>query len=292
MSLWAFGSSSSGQCGVSTSAARDRARVHPLPVRVRLDLVQAAFTHVAVGDAHCVGCDELGSVYAWGRTREGQCGKVDVVPVERPTLVAELQREAIVHVACGADASFALTASGVLYQWGAVHKPSTALTDAHMVGYGRSDEQLSEQDRLMLKESLASFLAGDDESSDDDGDVAGGGMGGGARDGAQDGTRGGVEASVDVRASGGNKASVHPVVGTRRELRPTAERVSTPPGTRVCAMAAGFGFALLVLEDGGVCSWGLNDRFQCGLGDRVPRDAPTRLPALARVRVHRVACGQ
>ena len=237
---------------------------------VKADSLQAAVARVSMGDAHGCASDELGNVYTWGRTREGQCGLLDLRPVEEPRLLTELGTEWVVSVACGADASFAVTATGAVYQWGAVHKPSNQLAHADVAGYGRSVADLDQATQRMLQESMSSFLSGGDEGGHEgnNGNHAAGGMSGGP----------GVDASTTV--------------GTRRELKAAPERVALPLHERALQVAAGFGFAVVVLHSGAVLAWGMNDRFQLGLGDRVPRDVPTRVAALEGVHVVSAACGQ
>ena len=212
----------------------------PLPIAVKADAMQASIVQVALGDAHACACDALGGTYTWGRTREGQCGSVDVQPVRQPRLINDLLHESIIQVECGSDASYALTAGGSIYQWGAVHRPTADLAAANVAGYGRDIDSLSERDRTMLKESLTSFLSGNDE-------------GGGSGEGAAAPTEG--HEAVEL-------------VGTKRELRPTPERIELPKGERAACMAAGFGFGIIGLSGGGALAFGLNDRFQCGTLDR------------------------
>ena len=233
---------------------------------MKCDAVQASIVGLSIGDDHCCACDELGSVYTWGRTREGQCGSVDVQPVQTPHLMTGFKHVHVGTVACGADASFALTAGGSVYQWGAVHRPSTAMAHSHLVGYGRGIEHLSDDTRFMLMESLSSFLSG----ADADGNAA----------------------DEDARGAEGEQADDTSIVGTKRELRSSPERMVLPAGERASAVAAGFGFGVIALSSDGLLTFGLNDRFQCGLHDRIPRDVPTRVPALNRVRITGVACGQ
>lgn len=263
--LWAWGEAESGALGMGppTSAPPQRRRCENLPVAVKVDAVQAAIVQVSAGDAHCLACDELGGTYCWGRTREGQCGQLSITPVEQPRLMSELLHEWVVRVACGADASFALTAGGSLYQWGAVHVPSTALAHADLAGYGRSFDSVSDATRLMLRRSVSDFLSGRD-GNEQPGDDQGGEP---------------DEAAPET-------------LGTRRELRPVPQRVPLPPGERASHVAAGFGFTVVALSGGGAVTFGTNDRFQLGLMDRMPRDVPTRVPALGQRRLVGVACGQ
>ena len=270
--MWAWGDGSSGALGSgsagSTSSASSRRR-EPLPIAVREDAMQAAIVQVSVGDGHCLACDELGSAYSWGRTREGQCGSLAIAPVLQPQLMTDLLHEWVTQVACGTDASFALTAAGTVYEWGTVHIPSTQLAHADLAGYGRSVDSLGESTRLMLQRSVSDFLSG--------------------RDGLEEG---GQTADGGDEAAAAEAVASDPTVGTKRELRPSPERVSLPRGERASSVAAGFGFAVITLSGGGARAFGTNDRFQLGLHDRVPRDVPTRIPELNRLRLVGVACGQ
>ena len=80
------------------------------------------------------------------------------------------------------------------------------------------------------------------------------------------------------RASDGSEVTV----GTKRELQPEPARVPLE-GERSVAVAGGFGFAIVCLAGGGALAFGLNDRFQCGLGDRMTREKPTRIASLGQL---------
>ena len=131
--MFAWGEDAQKQLGSGGSAPRSS----PLPAAVCEDVLQAAVVQVASGDGHSVACDALGGVYSWGRNREGQCGELGTARVSQPMLVEGLQHEAIVAVACGSDSSFAVSAGGSVFRWGATHRPSSGLADANVAGYGR-----------------------------------------------------------------------------------------------------------------------------------------------------------
>ena len=264
--LWSWGDNSSCQLGQQPTGTQQRPPKTAEPQRVAADGFQANVIAVTAGEKHNLAVDELGGLYVWGRTREGQCGVVQAEPVATPTLMTALAHEHIVHVACGSDVSYAITPSGALYQFGALHAPSVALAHADLAGYGRSLDQLSESDQSMLRNSLAAYLAaGDDDEEDGDNDSAPG---------------------------EGAAAEEEAIVGTRRVLSPEPTRVQLPDGERARAVAGGFGFAVVCLTGGGAVAVGLNDRFQCGLNDRMTRDVPTRLGVLGRRPLVAVACGQ
>ena len=118
--LWSWGDNGASQLGLDHTPSR---RVCS-PQRVSADSFKANLISVVAGDAHCLALDELGGVYVWGRTREGQAGRLSVEPVGTPVFLQALAHEHIKKIACGSDVSYALSASGVLYQFGAVHAPS------------------------------------------------------------------------------------------------------------------------------------------------------------------------
>ena len=102
---------------------------------------------IACGEAHSAAVDALGTMYIWGRTKEGQCGQLGD-SIETPSKMSALQHEHIKAVACGSDMTFAITASGALYQFGAIHTPSEALAHADLAGYGRSIETMTQSTKI------------------------------------------------------------------------------------------------------------------------------------------------
>ena len=211
--LFAFGDNSSSQLGINVTKQKRL----PAPERVVADAFKANLKAITAGDAHTAALDALGGVYVWGRTREGQCGKLKQEPVAVPTFLESMAHEHVTKIACGADTTFCLTASGSLYQLGAVHAPSAALAHADLAGYGRSLNDLSEANQAMLRASLASYLAAGDEQEEGEGE---GEYGGDAADEA--------------------------VVGTKRILQPEPTRVVLPDGERARAVAGGFGFTVVL----------------------------------------------
>jgi len=71
--------------------------------------------------------------------------------------------------------------------------------------------------------------------------------------------------------------------GTTSVPRETPARVTLPNGATATHIAAGSSHALVLLADGSVYAWGLNNSGQLGLGDGIPRALPTKvtLPAAA-----------
>ena len=109
--LYAFGSNVNGRLGDGTTDQRT------LPVHVS---TLSNIIAIAAGDAHSLALRSDGRVFAWGANPSGQLGLGDsgsgtdrLVPTEIPTL------SNIVAIAAGDAHSFAVTAGGQLYAWGA-----------------------------------------------------------------------------------------------------------------------------------------------------------------------------
>lgn len=69
-------------------------------------------------------------------------------------------------------------------------------------------------------------------------------------------------------------------------------RVPLPSKVKIRSISAGYGFTLAVSEDGHVYSWGINDKFQLGLGHRYNQYKPILIKSLTDVFIKKVACGQ
>ncbi len=62
-----------------------------------------------------------GEVYSFGRGIQGELGHPERRNETIPRLVAGLKHQEIVGIACGSLTSYALTASGQVYQWSVAH---------------------------------------------------------------------------------------------------------------------------------------------------------------------------
>ena len=317
MALYAWGETSQKQLGVvKTDAEESLPQRLPLPRKAFGDAFVANIQDIACGEAHSAAVDALGTMYIWGRTKEGQCGQLGD-SIETPSKMSALQHEHIKAVACGSDMTFAITASGALYQFGAIHTPSEALAHADLAGYGRSIETMSQSTQDMLRASMQSYLAGQEEEEVEEEEEE-------AEAEMANAAHGDEEAVEEMQPAAGAASSVTPpaseptrsyvsrdgygrrigsrrasessadaqIVGTRRVLQGTPVRVALPRGERAVHVAGGYGFAVVLLAGGGAMTFGLNDRFQCGVMDRRTRVTPTRLAALGRRPLVSVACGQ
>ena len=109
--LYAFGSNVNGRLGDGTTDQRTL----PVHVSTLSDIIA-----IAAGDAHNLALRSDGHVFVWGANASGQLGLGDsgsgtdrLVPTEILTL------SNIVAIAAGDTHSFAVTAGGQLYAWGA-----------------------------------------------------------------------------------------------------------------------------------------------------------------------------
>ena len=133
-SLWAWGTGQAGQLGDGEGKAS------LLPTGVSDSTFSANIRQIAAGESHCVALDDAGAVYAWGRTREGQAGRVDPTPQKEPVVIASLLEHTVNKIAGGALTCYALTADGVVHAWGCLHE-SAADAEIHddAAGYGPDD---------------------------------------------------------------------------------------------------------------------------------------------------------
>ena len=79
--MWAWGKRDQGQCGVPPPAQPEDARKPILdPTPTATAELQGQIVAVTAGEGHSLALDNLGNCYVWGRTREGQAGRVSHVP--------------------------------------------------------------------------------------------------------------------------------------------------------------------------------------------------------------------
>ena len=110
--LYAFGCNQYGQLGVGDNEARQS--MVPVELSKRETIVRAA-----AGEAFAVVLTERGSVYTWGRNRDGQLGIGDVRDRNLPVLVSsDIANDRIVDIAAGSNFVVALSASGSIWTWG------------------------------------------------------------------------------------------------------------------------------------------------------------------------------
>jgi alpha-tubulin suppressor-like RCC1 family protein len=242
-------------------------------------------TRMVAGDGHSLARSASGgTVWAWGDNSHGQLGlgTRDASPV--PAVVSGLA--GVKALAAGADHSLALMDDGSVKAWG--RNASGALGD------GTQSDRLAPQTVPGLTNVIAvaagpgrSFAVRADGSVWAWGENGSGALGNGNQNGSL------VPTAVGPGVAG-FVAIVAVAAGTRHSLglradgrvfawgEGAAAAVQASPVlvdglSSVAALAAGEGFSIALDTNARLWSWGANDRSQLGLGDTVPRSAPTRI---------------
>lgn len=141
--LYSFGTNSRGQLGVGdledrlamvpvnlptksiVQKVRSPPRMPPVPIITHSFPVQL---QVSAGMAFALAITQDGRVYAWGANDAGQLGLGDTRDRSQPVLIpGNLARHEVVQVACGAEHTVALTATGLLFTWGEPPPPPLRL---------------------------------------------------------------------------------------------------------------------------------------------------------------------
>jgi len=210
---------------------------------------------VACGEQHSLAVDDLGSVYAWGRNREGQCGQGSSTNyINSPVRVDALLHERIVKVVAGSHQSFAITDEGRLYRWGLFHERALNSTPQYFGLTGMKN--ISQETRYMIDRSH--YLYFSNKSEDE------------------------ITHDEDVET----------VAAFRRRSFLLPEVLEVEEGKRVVDVAAGYCFYLVITEDGSVYSFGFNDKGQLGLGNRFSQESPTLISGLKGYKIVKAIAGQ
>ena len=73
---------------------------------------------ISCGDNHSLVFTDAGDIYSFGRGKDGQLGHgLSKVNTSTPERIMALQHESIIYVSSGALTSYAVAASGSVYQW-------------------------------------------------------------------------------------------------------------------------------------------------------------------------------
>ena len=245
MSLYAWGTSKHGELGHGDfEDTVDPSVLEHLKGKV---LVQ-----VACGECHSVGITEHGSVYTWGRGREGQLGNGTTTHKQtKPVRVEALRRERITTVSAGYYHNLAVSDRGRVFQWGKLYKHM----DGPAEGYFGMNINLPGLDKQRIDSSHRRYYAG--ELS---------------------------EAAIEGQTTD--------FAAFRAYLSSVPEPVEELADKTVVAVAGGYSFSLAVTAEGELYAWGFNDKFQCGVGHRFNVPKPCRVEFPAGVRIKAVAAGQ
>lgn len=190
-----------------------------------------------------------------------------------PTKVAALEGERVETAAIGPNHILAVTKQGRVYQWGKLHRCATTTETKKYFGLSikmtglaeeEEDESTARKRRLLDRSHQAYY--------------------------ANKGGRGNVPAEQtgehETNLDFGNFQSY-------LQRTPLLIEELALSSIRITKVAAGYGFSLLVTDQGQLWSMGINEKFQLGLGHRFNQDKPQLVKSIAAyTRIVDVACGQ
>jgi alpha-tubulin suppressor-like RCC1 family protein len=230
---------------------------------------------VAFGSNHTVYVDEYGYVWSAGRNQEGQLGRgnTQASPLSQE-VHGELLQHRVVKVAAGANATYAVTASGKLFNWGWV--PAEVDKDGKVIVDGKEPDHTSgklltapeESDEAsrptylqrVLKRSAQAYLMNDPELFVD-----------------------------DEKASANTGILAVQIKGVKVLL----PKEVPFPGRRISKVCCGQSHVLVLDHTGACYSRGYNDRGQLGNGQRAhsAKFVKVKFPADEAKRIVDVAVG-
>jgi len=257
--LYSWGSNFFGQLGLGTDDATVAA---PAKVPGLSGVVQ-----VAAGNEHVLVLCENGDVYAFGHNRYGQLGIGNMNTITQknaPVKIEALSGKDVVKIATGMNCSYAITADGTLYSWG-----------ANFLGQlGDGNAALDNRD-LPNAVTISGYKVFD---------VAGGGAhtvalcykdanGNGSADSGEE--KAVYVWGADSRAQLG--------FGDLGHWQNAPKRQTALDGLDVISVACGDGHSLVLTADGTIYSWGWNEDGQLGLGTVKYAFTPTRVYNIPKI---------
>lgn len=272
-SLFVWGSSSGG-LGIPVPEEASGKWCVESPTAV--DLGGSKAVTVGCGESHTVVVTEFGEVISFGRNKEGQLGRRGGDP-SVPRSVDGLEDVMVTKVACGAQHSVILTASGRAYEFGLLcgsqgGGSSNAQEETTTAGAAPAVELRGERDPLLqrlVRESTERWLVAEHDEEEAQGD-----------DNSSRMSREERAATLGMaRMDLGRSAVRIPrlAVSLAREI--------------VVDAACGYAHTLIRTASGVAYSSGYNDRGQLGLGHRVNLDKFDRIKSLDGHGVVRLAAG-
>jgi alpha-tubulin suppressor-like RCC1 family protein len=196
-----------------------------------------------------------------------------------PVKVGALEGERIETAAVGSNHVLAVTTQGHVYHWGKLHRVATQGENKEYFGVSirmtglaanEEDESTARKRRLLDKSHRAYYAnKGGKDSADPSGAT-------------NDGETGEHETNMDF-------GNFHAYL----QRTPLLIEELALANIRITKVAAGYGFSLLVTDQGHVWSLGINEKFQLGLAHRFNQDRPQLIKHLAaQAVITDVACGQ
>jgi alpha-tubulin suppressor-like RCC1 family protein len=192
-----------------------------------------------------------------------------------PVKVGALDGERVETAAVGANHVLAVTKQGHVYQWGKLFRCATSTENREYFGVSIKmtgltseveDESTARKRRLLDRSHQAYY----------------------ANKGGRGAVGGGVEETGEHETNM-DFGNFH----TFLQRTPLLIEELALAHIRVSKVAAGYGYSLLVTDQGHVWSLGINEKFQLGLGHRFNQDKPQLIKTLAaEAKIVDVACGQ
>lgn len=305
MSLFVWGSNKYGELG----SKQNRQHANQwAPLNITLPDEQVPMM-VSAGEGHSIFLTDIGLVYTCGRGYDGQLGHKEFRRqgyCDQPKLVEDLQNETICYVAAGATASYAVTTTGRLYQWGLVHQDENqnAHVEEHSAARGQLTGMAQDQEGTSVnvdQEARAAYGHGRLNTNRMLGDIV------------KDSTEKWMLANDDadaqyfkeLEAMGYQKEQADEIMQERgreyhgmlrvqikRCIQPSPRLVSSLTGIKVVSISAGFGHTIALSDTGRMYGAGYNDRGQLGLGHRISTNVFKPVDYMAGKFVVQVACGQ
>ena len=279
--LFVWGSGSRGELGNGS--------VGPVTIPVEITMPSGkAITAIAYSEQHAIAIDQDGNAFGWGANSWGQLGDETATDRAVPTPVSNPGRDQFVRAAVTDDSTYLTTSSDEIRTWGNDF--------SHHLASGRVSPIMRPTSRgPALPARPVQVVAGDGFSLArmPNGDVyARGGNGAGQ---LANGDPNRASHSQWVKTSITNATALAAASGQGLAID-TAGRLFSwgityvpvqaatdlterllPPGVRAVDIAAGFGFAVALGDDGNVYTWGSNVNWGLGTGDASNRSTPTRI---------------
>ena len=301
--VFAAGQNSYGKLGDGTSTTATAPITSGLSGGV---LEGKTFTSVVTGVHHSLALDNTGKVYSWGLNNYGQLG-IGSTENAGPTLVGGLiATKTIVAIAAGGYHSLALDSDGVLYSWGYNVLGSLGVGD----NTNRSLPAVVDASGVLSGKTISSIHAGDHHTVVLD--TAGNAYSWGANSNGQlgDNTTDARNAPVAVYTAGdlsgktitqlssgmyhtialdsdgsvytwgyNGDAEIGDGSGSANQVSPKLINLGAITGKTITEVAAGWGYSLVLDDQGVAYSWGRNGDGQLGLLNPSNATTPTAVDA-------------
>lgn len=301
--VFAVGDNGSGKLGDGTSTAAT-APIASGPSGGALE--GKTFTAVTAGVHHSLALDSTGKVYSWGLNNYGQLG-IGSTENADPTLVGGLiSTKTIVAIAAGGYHSLALDSDGVLYSWGYNNYGSLGVGD----NTDRSSPTAVDVSGALSGKTISAIHAGDHHTvvlaTDGNAYAWGNNSNGELGDNTTTArnapvavyTAGDLSGKTITELSSGmyhtvaldsngavytwgynGNSEIGDGTGSANQVSPKSINYGAIAGKTITAVAAGWGYSLVLDDQGVAYSWGRNEAGQLGLLNPSNATTPTAVDA-------------